>query len=117
MLQPIWTPFEVALLIDAYKCIDRGCITKKDAVSEISTLFRNHAISQGIAIDSTYRNENSISLRFEELRYLFNDGNGGIKNTSSLFRIMVKMYQQNPRAFHDIRQACSFFQNMGKPLC
>lgn len=102
MRQPIWTPFEVALLIDAYRRMDNGCITKKDAVSEISTLFRNHAISLGIDIDSTYRNENGISLRFEELRYLFSDGNGGVKNTSSLFRIMVKMYQQNPQAFHDI---------------
>ncbi len=102
MRQPIWTPFEVALLIDAYRRIDNGCITKKDAVSEISTLFRNYAISQGKAIDSTYRNENGISLRFEELRYLFSEGNGGVKNTSSLFRIMVKMYQQSPQAFQDI---------------
>ena len=102
MRQSIWSPFEVALLIDAYWRIRKNCIARKDAVSEISALLRNYAIVQGQDIDETYRNENGISLRLEELHYLFSDGKAGVKKTSNLFRIMVQMYQQNPQAYMDI---------------
>ena len=102
MRQSIWSPFEVALLIDTYWRIKNNHIAKREAVSEISALFRNYAIAQGRDIDDTYRNENGITLRLGELHYLFSDGKVGVKNTSSLFRIMVKMYQQNPQAYKDI---------------
>lgn len=102
MRQPIWTPFEVALLIEAYWRIENEVISKKDAVSEISRLIRSYALNQGQQIDDTFRNENGISMRLEELRYLFSDGKKGIRNTSSLFRIMVQMYQQNPKGFQSI---------------
>lgn len=90
MRQPIWSSFEVALLIDSYWRIENGQITKKQAVSEISSVFRQYAVNQGINIDDTYRNENGISMRFEELRYLFTGGKTGIKNTSKLFRVQPK---------------------------
>ena len=101
MRQPVWTPFEVVLLMEAYLQIENGIITKKEAVSKISTMLREHAISEGKQIDDTFRNENGIGMRLEELRYLFTNGENGIKNTSSLFRIMVKMYKQHPDEFQD----------------
>lgn len=102
MRQPIWSSFEVALLIDAYWRIENGQITKKQAVSEISSVFRQYAVNQGINIDDTYRNENGISMRFEELRYLFTGGKTGIKNTSKLFRIMINYYQHNQKKYQRI---------------
>ena len=102
MRQPIWSSFEVALLIDEYWRIENGQITKKQAVSEISSMFRQYAVNQGIDIDETYRNENGISMRFEELRYLFTGGKTGIKNTSKLFRIMINYYQHNQKKYQRI---------------
>lgn len=102
MRQPIWSSFEVALLIDEYWRIENGQITKKQAVSEISSMFRQYAVNQGIDIDGTYRNENGISMRFEELRYLFTGGKTGIKNTSKLFRIMINYYQHNQKKYRRI---------------
>lgn len=102
MRQPIWSSFEVALLIDEYWRIEKGEITKKQAVSEISSLFRQYAVNQGIDIDETYRNENGISMRFEELRYLFTGGKTGIKNTSKLFRIIINYYQHNQKKYQSI---------------
>lgn len=102
MRQPIWSSFEVALLIDAYWRIENGQITKKQAVSEISSLFRQYAVKQGIDIDETYRNENGISMRFEELRYLFTEGKTGIKNTSKLFRIIINYYHHNQKKYQRI---------------
>ncbi|SEH73958.1 hypothetical protein [Ruminococcus flavefaciens] len=102
MRQPIWSSFEVALLIDAYWRIENGQITKKQAVYDISSMFRQYAVNQGIDIDDTYRNENGISMRFEELRYLFTGGKTGIKNTSKLFRIMINYYQHNQEKYQRI---------------
>lgn len=62
MRQPIWTPYEVAMLIDAYWQIEKGFISKKEAVADISIRFRNHAIMQGQNVDDTFRNENGISI-------------------------------------------------------
>lgn len=113
MRQPIWSLFEVALLIDTYWRIENGQITKKQAVFEISSLFRQYAINQGIDIDETYRNENGISMRFEELRYLFTGGKNGIKNTSKLFRIMINYYQHNQKKYQRIlRTARTMFADL-----
>ena len=64
MRQSIWSPFEVALLIDTYWRIKNNHIAKREAVSEISALFRNYAIAQGRDIDDTYRNPESVKSTF-----------------------------------------------------
>lgn len=51
-----------------------GLITQNAAISEISSLFRNHAINQGRIIDDTYHNGNGIHMRLKNIRYLFHDG-------------------------------------------
>ena len=102
MRQPKWNQYEVALLIETYAMIDNKIITKKQAVSELSQLFRNYAIAHGNSIDKIYRNINGISMRLEELRYLFTNGKSGLKNTSYLFRDMVVMYQTNQKEFQRV---------------
>lgn len=117
MRQPVWTPFEVVLLIEAYLQIEKGIITKKEAVSSISRILREHAISEGKQIDDTYRNENGISMRLEELRYIFTHGENGIKKTSSLFRNMVKMYQQHPDEFQDTLKSSKAMFSLSRSIC
>lgn len=53
MRQPIWSPFEVALLIDAYCQVGNGSITKKEAVIMISNSLRTYAANKGSQVDDT----------------------------------------------------------------
>ncbi|NLB62260.1 MAG: hypothetical protein GX802_07610 [Clostridiales bacterium] len=53
-------------------------------------------------IDDTYRNENGISMRLGELEYLFSSDVIGLKNTSDLFRQMVKLYKNDCSGFEKI---------------
>ena len=100
MRQPKWDKFEAALLIETYWNIRNGKISRKEAVASLSKLLRDRVPEN--EIDETYRNENGINMRLGELDALFNDGKGGLTNTSELFREMVSMYNTDQNAFEEI---------------
>ena len=102
MRQPGWSQSETVLLICTYWAIESKQITRKDAVSALSAVLRRYAASQGIAIDSIYRNENGISMRLAELRYIFTKGKTGFNQTSQLFRSMSAMVRENRKEFERI---------------
>ena len=97
MRQPKWDKFEAALLIETYWNIRNGKISRKEAVASLSKLLRDRVPEN--EIDETYRIENGINMRLGELDALFNDGMGGLTNTSELFREMVSMYNTDQNAF------------------
>ena len=91
MRQPKWDKYEAALLIETYWDIVYGKKSRNEAVSTLSKVLRNRVPSN--EIDDTYRNENGINMRLGEIDCLFNEGKGGLMNTSELFREMVAMYK------------------------
>ncbi len=99
MRQPAWDVYETAILIDAYYKMLSGSMTKKDAVKTVSDLLRKRAINLGMSIDSTFRNQNGIRLRFEELSFIDSNSSKGLRNTSRLFRDTMKMYRKDKVGF------------------
>ena len=93
--QPRWDVYEVVILIDAYIKIKAKDMTRKDAVKKVSVQLRERAKKNGLSVDETFRNENGINMRFGELDSIFSGGKTGLKNTSSLFKDIVKLYQEN----------------------
>lgn len=102
MRQPGWSQSETVLLICTYWAIESKQIKKKEAVTALSAILRRYAASQGLSIDSIYRNENGISMRLAELRYIFTEGKTGFNQTSQLFRSMSAMVRENRKEFEQI---------------
>lgn len=100
MRQPKWDKYEAALLIETYWDIVYGKKSRNEAVSTLSKVLRNRVPSN--EIDDTYRNENGINMRLGEIDCLFNEGKGGLMNTSELFREMVAMYKTDSDAYEKI---------------
>lgn len=98
--QPKWDKFEAALLIETYWDIRNGKISRKEAAASLSKLLRDRMPEN--EIDETYRNENGINMRLGEIDALFNDGKGGLTNTSELFREMVSMYNTDQKSYEEI---------------
>ena len=99
MRQPKWNKYEAALLIESYWKIKDDNSQRNTIIASLSSTLRNRA---SFEIDDTFRNESGISMRLGELDYLFTGGAVGLKNTSELFREMVKMYCDDRDSFNQI---------------
>ncbi len=97
-----WNQQEAVLLVDTYIKVRDGVVPRKEAVSQLSKLLREYGASRGIEIDEIYRNENGISMRLEEINYLFHDETGGLKNTSRLFKETVALYRNNKPRYEEL---------------
>ena len=56
-----WDKYEVALLLKYTIAVEEESVSRATAVSEVSEILRNRAVSKGLAIDEFFRNINSIS--------------------------------------------------------
>ena len=99
-----WNIYESALLLDTYLRIERGDITRKYAVSELSTDLREMAINQGIKIDDVYRNENGISMHLYHMMYALTDGKSGLANTAKVYYQIVQIYREDYKHYEKILQ-------------
>ena len=99
-----WNEYEAVLLVDAYLAVREKKISKELAVKQLSKQLRDLGRANGVSVDDVYRNENGISMRMAELDRLFNDGMGGLKNTSKLFVDTVGMYAIDRKKFDELLQ-------------
>ena len=90
-----WNRYEAALLIEGYKRIENGDVTRKKLAEEISERLR----AQGLIESTTYRNVNGITLQIGAIEYLMTDGAHGVSHVSNLFREIVELYKENHAAF------------------
>ena len=97
-----WNKYEAALLVDAYLKYTEGQESKSEIVSSLSRRLRRSLQVLGIPISSTYRNETGISLQMSAIEFLFTDGERGISHTSSLFKDIVTLYNEDRSAFDTI---------------
>ena len=58
-----WDKYEAALLLNYCIRIEKGEISKAEAISTVSQMLRNRAIRKGYEIDDVFRNENGISMQ------------------------------------------------------
>ena len=100
--QPKWNQHEAALLIEAYWKIKDNKALGRTVIAGLSHMLRSRATGQGLPIDGTYRNENGIRMRLNELKHLFSGKSTGLKNTSDLFRQMVQLYKSDYSEYEKI---------------
>lgn len=94
-----WNQYEAVLLVDTYVKVRSGVLERNDAVVQLSKSLREYGKANGIEIDDVYRNTNGINMRLSEIERLFNDGKGGLKNTSKLFIETVELYNSDKARF------------------
>lgn len=89
-----WNRYEAALLIDGYKRVENGDVSRKEVAEEISERLRI-----GQTESTTYRNVNGITLQLGAIEYLMTDGAHGISHVSNLFREIVDLYNEDYNTF------------------
>ena len=94
-----WDKYETALLIESYIEIVDKKKKRADVVRDLSATLRKRAINLGLDIDDIFRNQNGISFRLEEIKYLFLDGQKGLSHTSKMFRDTVELYRNSQDDF------------------
>ena len=62
-----WDKYEAALLLNYCIRIEKGEISKAEAISTVSQMLRNRAIRKGYEIDDVFRNENGISMQISSM--------------------------------------------------
>lgn len=97
-----WDKYQIALLIDTYFSIERNEISHSEGISSLSSLFREHALKEGMIIDECYRNENGIGMCLEHIRYLYTNGNKGLSNFSNSEKAIVDMQKKYPNLYQRI---------------
>jgi hypothetical protein len=97
-----WDEKETALLIDAYLRVEAGQLPHNEAVATLSRQLRQRTKKSGTEIDDVFRNENGIRMRLAEIQYLMTGGAAGLKNTSILFKDMVRLFQTDADRFQAI---------------
>lgn len=100
--QPLWSPYECALLLEYTQLVLAGKINRIDATHELSEKLRQIAIDNGDTIDEKYRNVGGVSLQMSCMEYLLTDGNQGMNKAGNNFKSTVQIYQENPDVFRAI---------------
>lgn len=90
-----WNRYEAALLIDGYKRVSNGYVSRKEVAMNISDRLR----FSGLKDTETYRNVNGIILQLGAIEFLMTDGAHGISHVSNLFREVIKLYKEDYTAF------------------
>lgn len=100
MKNPVWSEDEEILLVDCYFRITACNIKVNDADQEIAMLsyiLRQHAVSLGIEIAPTFRNEIGIKKKLLNLRYLDTQGEEGLGAFSKGDKEMYLKYKNDPK--------------------
>ncbi len=109
--QPSWNRFEAAILLEALIASIDGSISRADAVKCVSDSLRKMAVSQGIEIDETYRNENGISFQLRSMESAYY-GKTIFKPATQLFTEVASIYRNIPNEFQRLlKEAKAMIEN------
>lgn len=91
-----WNLYEVALLLDAYLQIQEEPQKEKEILADLSKNLRERALHLGYTIDTTFRNENGMSIQYQRMKFLMTDGAVGFEGpTSRCFHEVVDIYKKD----------------------
>lgn len=88
-----WNKYETLLLVEYSSKVLRHDINKSEAISELSYVLRKRAIQAGEEIDSSFRNENGISMQMAKMIPLLRHNKGSLSNPPQVFYDMVELYE------------------------
>lgn len=93
----LWDEDEALILFDALLQVLSGTLSRKDAVASVSQKLRTHAIRNGTAIDTVFRNQNGIHWQMSIMECAYTDGERGLKQhkVSKIFQNVVSLYKND----------------------
>lgn len=100
--QPKWNKYETILLMDTFINIEKGMKKRQIAILELSNCLRDYAINNGLKINEKYRNLSGISMKLENIRYIYTNGQCGLAGYSKIEKEIVSLYLEKPTAFKDM---------------
>lgn len=96
-----WDKYEASLLLDYCIKVENGEVSRTEAISIVSQILRQRAVSAGHEIDEVFRNENGISMQFSAMRNCYLGKNHGL-TISKLFYKTVELQKNNPNEFYKL---------------
>lgn len=109
--QKPWTIYEAAILLDGFLQFSEGTVSRKQAISNVSTKLRQIAINQGEIIDEIYRNFNGITFQMASLESAYR-GHTVMKPPTRLFAEIVSIYKTDQTRYQKILEdAMAMFSN------
>lgn len=99
--QAPFTEYEAVLLLDAFLQAELGAISRKEAIKNCSAALRSMALSNGIEIDSTYRNINGITFQMASMESAYR-GKTIRMPATRFFEKTVEMYKTNREEYERI---------------
>ena len=99
--QSAWNKFEAAILLDAFLAVREGTISRADAIKRVSVDLRKLAATQGIEVDSLYRNENGILFQMYSMESAYY-GQTIFKPATKLFSGIASLYHNAPEEFRKL---------------
>ena len=101
MRPPPWNKHEAAILLAGLLSTIEGNITRAEAIKNISQDLRNMAISQGLEIDSVYRNKNGISFQLQSMESAYY-GHTVFKPATKLFTEVATIYHESQEEYQEL---------------
>ena len=99
--QKPWTIYEAAILLDGFLQFSEGTVSRKQAISNVSTKLRQIAINQDEIIDEIYRNINGITFQMASLESAYR-GHTVMKPPTRLFTEIVSIYKTDQTRYQKI---------------
>lgn len=96
-----WDKYEVAILISFCEKVNQSIISRKKAITHVSTLLRKLAISRKYKIDDIFRNENGISMQFSVANSLITNTECGL-TVAKVFKDISELYLYDKDSFDAI---------------
>lgn len=98
-----WDKYEAALLLDYCIKVENGEVSRIEAISIVSQLLRQRAVSNGHEIDDVFRNQNGISMQLSAMKNCYLGKKNGL-TISKLFYEIVTLQKNNPASFYKLLQ-------------
>ena len=102
MARIFWDIYESALILDTYMQIEKGEVTFKQAVSQLSSDLRKKAIKAGVTVDNLYRNENGIAIQLGCMKYILTDGRHGFSHAPKIYAEIAHIYKTDYEQYKQI---------------
>ena len=115
MKPPFWNKYEAAILLDGLISVIEGNVTRAEAIKKISKDLRNLALSQGLKINSVYRNENGISFQLQSMESAYY-GYTIFKPATKLFTEVVTLYHKSRTEYQKLLKEAFMLINKNNTL-
>lgn len=97
-----WDKYESVLLLDAVISVYENGKNRKTVISDLSSFLRKRAILNGLQIDSIFRNENGIRMKFDQIKFYFYNDQTGMTGSSKTFKEVCELYKNSRDEYYQL---------------